>query len=146
MPQRKSNTAKQTAHKPANANAASQTEAIQAKASRVESLVSNRRTSASLRYALQTVLIEMSNESGIGVDQPGLAGAFYAIAASQLKDSTDETIRRCLRHLDILLSNPEAKDVKAMAKYWDEPGSSLRGDPFIDLAASVVCPKGGDAS
>jgi hypothetical protein len=103
-------------------------QAIRAKAKKVEALVSGppitsaqlrRSRSAFLKYAVQSLLFELSTESSIGIDGPGIAGIFYMLAASELKDSASETEQRYLRHLDVLLNDPDHKSVKAIMKYWD---------------------------
>jgi hypothetical protein len=51
------------------------------------------------------------------------------LAASELKDSATETEQRYLRHLDILLNDPDHKSVKAIMEYWHN-GKMRAVDPF----------------
>lgn len=113
-------------------------QAIKAKANKIEALVSgppvtsaqiSRDRSAFLKYAIRSLLFELSAESSIGIDSSGLAGTFYTIAASELKDSATETEQRYLRHIDVLLNDPDHKSVKAIMKYWDN-GKMNAIDPF----------------
>ena len=91
--------------------------------------------SKSVQHTLRALLVELSNESETGVDSPGVAGAFYKVAAASVP-----TIRRrwtrihteqALRHIDVLLNNPTAATAKALIKYWDDPKTKdLKTDPF----------------
>ncbi len=95
----------------------------------VEELVSGPRRSFR-KYAIKSLLIELSNFSDINLDEPGIAGTFYIMAVSRLKGSQDKAAQRCLRHLDILLNNPNRRTMKAIMEYWDNDGRVSPVDPF----------------
>jgi hypothetical protein len=104
---------------------------IDNKASLIEGLLADPRSNDVLLYALQAVLTELSNESGFGVDTPTVAGDFYSKVAFECRDSDNEHIKRCLRHLDVLLSKPTVRTANALIKYWDDNKSAdLKRDPF----------------
>lgn len=103
------------------------------KARKIEEILSREKTrgNKTLLYALRAVLIELSNESGVGVDARFVAGNFYQAAASEAENADNHTVRACFRHLDVLLSNPDAKTARKIADYWDSPGTmDMRLDPF----------------
>ncbi len=90
-------------------NTTAQAEEIQAKADKIEKLLANPKTGKQVLYALRAVLIELSNESGVGVDSATVAGNFYKVAAaadpSEVigNDIRPLTFQTCLRHIDALL-------------------------------------------
>jgi hypothetical protein len=96
---------------------------------KIEWFLSNPRLAGkNLAYAIRAVLIELSNESSVNVDDPGIAGAFYAIVAAGAGRTNLHT-ERLLRHMDVLLGDPDPKSVKAIIKYWDD-GRMDAVDPF----------------
>lgn len=97
----------------------------------IETLLAAPKGKATVAYAIRAMLVELSNESHVGVDMPGIAGAFYRAAVLELHDSRNIHVQQTLRHLDILLSNPDFKTASTLIKYWDDPRSKdLRKDPF----------------
>ncbi len=110
---------------------------IQAKADKIEALLANPKAGKQVRYALRAVLIELSNESGVGVDSATVAGNFYKVAAaadpSEVigNDIRPLTFERCLRHIDALLSKPDYNTALKIGNYWDNPGN-LRIDEAVD--------------
>jgi hypothetical protein len=104
---------------------------VYTKSRQIESLLADPQSTKTVVYALQAVLIDMSNERGRGVDMAGVAGAFYRAVAFELADSDDIHVQRCFRHLDVLLSKPNLVTAKALIKYWDDNKSAdLKRDPF----------------
>jgi hypothetical protein len=104
---------------------------ITQKGTMIESLISDPKSNKTVVYALQAVLIELSNESGRGVDMPGVAGAFYRAVAFELRGWPDIHIQRCFRHLDALLRKPNLVTANALIKYWDDNKSAdQKRDPF----------------
>lgn len=82
-------------------------------------------------YALRALLVELSNEGKVGVDSPGVAGAFYREVALDPDASTNIHVQQTLRHLDVLLSSPTVKTASTLIKYWDDTRSKpLKVDPF----------------
>jgi hypothetical protein len=118
-------------------NTTAQAEEIQAKADKIEKLLANPKTGKQVLYALRAVLIELSNESGVGVDSATVAGNFYKVAAaadpSEVigNDIRPLTFQTCLRHIDALLSQPDYNTALRIGNYWDNPGN-LRIDEAVD--------------
>ncbi len=114
-------------------NTTAKAKEIQAKADKIEALLSNPKSSKALHYALGGLLIELSNESQTSVDFPGVAGAFYRQAVNQSAEIEPQhwALKACLRHLDALLSNPNAKTANAIMEFWEAPASMRPdNDPF----------------
>lgn len=140
MRRSKPNTTRRAArHFDAVAKAARETiVTVAQKARGIETLLANEpvvytapRKKTSVAYALQALLVELGNESGVGFDTPGVAGHFYEVAALELSGSTNRHAQQTLRHLDVLLSSPTRKTAAALIKYWDDPRRmDLRVDPF----------------
>jgi hypothetical protein len=90
----------------------------------------------SVRDVLSTLLVEVSNECEVYYYTRGVAGAFYqtAIHKAELMPDLSWAGKTALRHLDALLTTPNAKTAKALAKFWDpRTGSCSKGpqhDPF----------------
>lgn len=97
----------------------------------IEGILSDPETKEDLRYALRALLVELSNESGVNVDTPGIAGTFYRVAALELNNSQNIHVQQTFRHLDVLLTTPTVKTAKTLIKYWDDHRSkSAKVDPF----------------
>ncbi|CAN5460827.1 hypothetical protein BH20ACI3_BH20ACI3_41950 [soil metagenome] len=118
-------------------NALERMQEVDDKASQIEALLANPKTGKQVRYALRAVLIELSNESGVSVDEATVAGNFYkAAAAADPSEVIGNAIRplsfeRCLRHIDALLNKPDYNTAREIGNYWDNPGH-LRIDELTD--------------
>jgi hypothetical protein len=100
-------------------------------ARQIESIISNPESNEKVIYALQAILVELSNETSVGVDTPAVAGSFYTVASLQFGDSDNFHHQQGFHHLKTLLSNPSVKTANALIKYWDDPRTKdLRVDPF----------------
>lgn len=87
----------------------------------------------SVLYALRAVLVELANESDVQINTRGVAGNFYRVAAKQALDSDDGVVKTCLRHLHVLVNNPDLRTARKISTYWDWDGPfSERRDPFPD--------------
>lgn len=103
------------------------------KATKLEKLLRDPKSSNTLIYALQSILVELSNEVQVGIDHPSLAGTFYRLAQEKGAPGRYHSAyvyAACLRHLDVLLSQPTAKNARALRKFWDCRDLRKRVDPF----------------
>jgi hypothetical protein len=110
----------------------------------IETLLTKPRVAKSVRYALRAVLVELSNESQVGVDTPGVAGAFYRAACESVEtaDLRKPGVAITFRHLNVLLANPTDAIAQALIKFWDAPGADyLKRDPFPPAKAKALIRK-----
>lgn len=111
------------------------------RATKLERLLRDPKSTGALLYALQAVVVEMSNECQVGIDHPSLAGQFVSLAEEELREYREHRggdwmgegsalkVETCFRHLDALLANPTVKNARAVAKYWDA-NMRKQVDPF----------------
>lgn len=100
---------------------------IQTKAAKIEAMLSSPATGKRLLYALKSLVFELSIETSIGVDHPGIAGVFFKVAAE--RGPLNEREELCFRHLDALLNSPNYETANALMNYWDDC-ESPKSDPF----------------
>jgi hypothetical protein len=94
---------------------------------------------AEVRLALSGLLLELSNEASIYYHTPGVAAAFYrtAVLSAELLPGLSWAGKTALRHLRVLLDNPNKKTAKAISAFWDVPGSNGPDkDPFPEKPAA----------
>lgn len=104
----------------------------ESKANQIETLLrSGSKRGKKLRYALQALLIEMSNNMSVHVDEPELAAAFYRLCAFRFLDPQNQDYHsdKNFRHVDLLLNRPSAKDIAKLIDHLDG-GHSQLDDPF----------------
>jgi hypothetical protein len=93
---------------------------------------------AEVRGALSALLLELSNESSTYYSTPGVAAAFYrtAVFRAEQDESLSWAGKTALRHLRVLLNNPNRQTAKALSAFWDVQGSyGPDKDPFPEKAA-----------
>jgi hypothetical protein len=110
--QKKNNTILQKQRKQAEAFLAR----VRREADEMEKLLRSSTTNVATRDALESVIVELSNRTGVGVTDPAVVGIFYLQATLQTcrDEETKRSVSALLGDIETLLNKPDRATARAI--------------------------------